>query len=85
MKWKIVCIIIALAAAVSLSGCIEEEQTPQAQTPIWGQGDLPPQWVEYFDDDNKSRLDFKQSLIIDELTRRVRTLEINQYIPDPNE
>ena len=52
--------------------------------PVWGKGELPPHWVEYFGDDNGARLDFKQSQIIDELAKRVITLEINQYIPDPN-
>ncbi len=73
-----VCLFMAFT-----SGCIEEEQRPQP--PIWGKGDLPSQWTEYFPgNDNLNRLNFKQSALIDELVRRVRTLEINQYIPDPN-
>lgn len=53
-------------------------------TPIWGNGELPVQWTEYFGTDNGARMDFRQSQIINELIVRVRTLEINQYIPDPN-
>ena len=73
----IVCLFMALT-----SGCEESQQVEQP--PVWGKGDLPPTWIEYFGNDNGARLDFKQSQIIDEVVRRVITLEINQYIPDPN-
>ena len=70
----IVCLFMAIT-----SGCKESQQQP-----VWGKGDLPPHWTEYFGSDNGARLDYKQSQMLDEIARRVITLEINQYIPDPN-
>lgn len=77
--WALVA-VVAIAALCALTGCVEEQQVQQS--PIWGKGDLPPQWTEYFGKDNGSRMDFRQSQIIDELAKRVRTLEVNQYSPE---
>lgn len=83
MNWKTVCIVIALFAVVVLTGCVEEQQVQQP--PIWGKGDLPTGWQEYFGNDNGSRMNFRQSQVIDELVKRVRTLEANQYSPEVDE
>ncbi len=82
MVLQVIAIIFMVLTLLTLSGCKESQQVEQ--TPVWGKGDLPPHWIEYFGNDNTARLDFKQSQIIDEVVRRVITLEINQYIPDPN-
>ena len=69
----IVCLIMAFT-----SGCGQPQQKQ------WGTGNPPDSWIETFGNDNGARLDWMQSQIIDKLALRVRTLEINQYVPDPN-
>ena len=49
--------------------------------PVWGKGELPPEWVEYFGDSNLSRMSFKQSQVIDALTSKV--FEVSGPV-DPN-
>ena len=71
-----VCLFMALT-----SGCIEEQQAK----PVWGKGDLPPAWLETFGNGNDSRMNFMQSQAITAIAKRLRVLEINQYVPDPNE
>jgi len=53
--------------------------------PVWGDGDLPAGWLETFGNGNDSRMNYMQSQAITELAKRLRVLEINQYMPDPNE
>lgn len=54
----------------------------------WGQGDPPQNWMDYFGNDNKSRVDYVQTKTVNkigqtvaELAERVRKLE---EPPDPN-
>ncbi len=73
--------VLTISVIMALTSCGKELVDP---VPVWATGDLPEHWTKFFGDGNGARLDYKQSQIIDELAKRVRTLEINQYIPDPN-
>lgn len=80
MVLQVIAIIFMILTLFTLCGCKESQQRP-----VWGKGELPAEWQKYFPgNDNLNRLNFKQSQLIDELVRRVITLEVNQYIPDPN-
>ena len=70
-----VCLFIALT-----SGRIEDQQAK----PVWGKGDLPPAWLDTFGNGNDSRMNYMQSQAITAIAKRLRVLEINQYVPDPN-
>lgn len=69
-------IILALTAvvviAVVMSGCGGQQQT---QPPLYGQGDLPTSWVEYFGEDNGSRVNYRQMEMMSILDARLRRLE----------
>jgi hypothetical protein len=57
------------------------------EPPVWGKGDLTPEYQKFFGDNNGARLDFVQDQVMDkhgkillELSKRVIALE-----GDPNE
>ena len=78
-------VIIITGLILSIAGC-----QPQAEVipdKVWGQGDLPDDWQEFFGNENMARLNFVQTQSINnqgkaiaELAERVRKLEA-----DPNE
>ena len=73
-----------LKANAEIVACWEliEDMKPDPNTPpVWGKGELPPEWVEYFGDSNLSRMSFKQSQVIDALTSKV--FEVSGPV-DPN-
>ena len=61
-------IVILLAGA----GCQDEQKTPE--TKIWGNGEPPGQWKEYFGNDNTARLNFLQAQIIDRHSKQIAEL-----------
>jgi hypothetical protein len=77
MKSNIVIVLmfIAMAVILLLMGCTESEQ------PVYGNGEPPAEYQDYFGNDNGARLDFVQNQAISELALRVQVLEG----VDPNE
>lgn len=66
--------LISMAVAVLLTGCKQKR--------VWGQGDPPDNWQEFFGNNNVARLDYMQTQAINrqgqalaELVERVRKLE----------
>ena len=77
-----------LKANIEIAACwkiIGDTKPDPNSPPVWGEGDLPPAWLDTFGNGNDSRMNFVQSQAITELAKRLRVLEINQYVPDPNE
>lgn len=78
-------ILILLGLAFVVCGCQEAQQTQR----VWGQGDPPADWQDFFGNDNISRLDFVHSQLLQrhadelvQLTDRIKELEEPM---DPNE
>ena len=76
-------LLFLVVLMIILSGC-QVEVIPDK---VWGQGDLPEDWQEFFGNENMARLNFVQTQSINnqgkaiaELAERVRKLEA-----DPNE
>ena len=46
-------VMLILMLMAMLTGCTE----PQKQTKTWGKGELSPEWVEMFGDNNQARID----------------------------
>lgn len=74
-KWLFIVILAGL-----LCGCQEEVK-------VWGVGDPDPQWIEYFGNDNGSRMSFMQTKTINAvseagviLAERVRVIEEQKLV-----
>lgn len=62
-------IVVLVAIAILVCGCQEEQKTQ-----VWGEGELPVKWREWFGDDNGSRLDFVQVETINKQVQDVKNL-----------
>jgi hypothetical protein len=71
-----VLLALVLGLALLLYGCEEAQKT---ETPVWGQGELTPEYTVYFGNDNGARLDWMQNQVISNIGQRVLALE-----GDPN-
>ena len=74
---KKIVILIAVLVLMLLAGCEEQNRSK-----VWGNGDLPADYVQTFGNDNTARLNFVQNQVINnhekaitELLERVQTLE----------
>lgn len=77
--WAILAVLGVCVLMACLTGCIEEQQAPK----LWGQGDPPADWQEFFGNDNNSRLNYMQSQYIDRLTQQIWELRADMPA-DPN-
>ena len=75
-------VILVIAAIILLltAGC---EESQQNGSKVWGNGDLPIDYVQMFGNDNNDRLNFWQNQVISnheialvELIKRVQALEM---------
>ena len=76
-------VTVLIAMAFVVGGCQEAEK-PQPK--VWGQGDLPTAFEDFFGNSNLSRLNYKQTEAINEISKRLLALEQNAFvIAEPNE
>ena len=54
-------VFVILACLILLTGC----QEGQKQEKVWGQGQPPTTWTDYFGNGNNARLDFMQNRAIE--------------------
>ncbi len=74
-NYLVVCMVFAMIAVTTfLSGCTET-QKPK----VWGKGELSPEWVEMFGDDNLSRLNKAQSDYINKHEKQIAKHESHLY------
>ena len=78
--------IVALMILVLVSGCNETQKVDK----VYGKGDLPTGYQEYFGGDNMARLNYMQNgelsrigQAVAELAERVRKLEVVE-VANPN-
>jgi hypothetical protein len=69
---KLISIVIIIVMVI-ICGCQEEHTAPAK---IYGQGDLPQGWIDYFGDDNNARLNLIQTNRINNLGKAVAGLQI---------
>ncbi len=62
--------IISILICALLSGCVEE----QAKTPVWGKGELTPEYIALFGDDNGARLNKAQNDLLNKHDALLRGL-----------
>lgn len=74
-SWFILTVFTLAIVMVALTGCTESER------PVYGVGELPAEYQEYFGNDNGARLDFVQNEAINQLSARIGRLEGG----DPND
>ena len=75
ITWATVGILVVCLIMAFTTGCIEEQQVPQATTPTFGQGDPPASWVETFGNDNNARMDYVQMQMFSAMDARIKVLE----------
>jgi hypothetical protein len=84
-------LVLVLLAVLLMAGCQEEQQQEEK---IWGKGDLPADWQEYFGSDNTSRLDYVQSERISLLQKTLSNFgkrlddmedKVGKYFPENTE
>ena len=74
MKSVFLCVVVLVI--ILMSGCQNQQQK------VWGIGELPAEWQEFFGNDNTARLDLAQTeainnqgKLVTELVERVSKLE----------
>ncbi len=72
-KERILVMALLIAIAFMVCGCQEEQK-------VWGRGNPPAEWQEYFGNDNTARLDFIQT----EAVKRQEVMLYGGQINDPN-
>lgn len=75
-------VLVGLIMWVCFADEIAATFTTEPNEPVWGKGDAPTEWQDYFGDDNMARLNYiqtqqinKQGQSLAELKERVRKLE----------
>ena len=73
--------LLALIILIIISGCVEADVAiAEPKLPVWGQGELPAEWQEYFGNDNVARLNFMQTRALDRMQAIIYGIDVS----DPN-
>ncbi len=76
-------------AVDALHGQIEVVPTAEEETqPVWGKGDLPAEYQEFFGDSNGARLDFMQNQVIENQGKILKIIAVRLLAlegVDPND